>query len=106
MLIVIAFISSNVPLLSLHPSITGSRVPLEILCLVDTSASTASQMSKIAKGWEPSGFTILDTVKQAVNTVIQNLGPGDFFGLKFMYGTVMPLAPVTPQLQDEAAKKV
>ena len=66
--------------ISVVPPKEGRRKPVGIICVLDTSGSMGEQGS-IEQMTESAGFSILDLVKHAVKTIVQVLGPDDYFGL-------------------------
>lgn len=58
-------------------------MPSDIICVLDSSGSMSSDATvKNSEGIKESqGYSLLDILKHAVKTIIENLGEKDRFGL-------------------------
>eukprot|EP01112_Ceratiomyxa_fruticulosa_P020975 TRINITY_DN7285_c0_g2_i1.p1 TRINITY_DN7285_c0_g2~~TRINITY_DN7285_c0_g2_i1.p1 ORF type:complete len:812 (-),score=239.44 TRINITY_DN7285_c0_g2_i1:113-2548(-) len=70
-------------LASIRPPIAKTRVPVDLVCVVDISGSMGSEATlKSETGKvESHGLSLLDITKHAVKTIIQALQPQDRLGL-------------------------
>lgn len=83
-------------MLSIEPSESTTRTPVDVCCVIDISGSMGS-LAEIPSG-ESTGLSILDIVKHAVKTIIKSMHPTDRLAIVSFSNsaeTVIPLTEMT-----------
>lgn len=108
-------LSSNAEgvLVSVSSAQAGERAPSDIVCVIDVSGSMGTDAPAPAtadgKAGENAGFSVLDIVKHACQTIIASMSPNDRLGI-VAYSTearvTLPLTVMTKAGQALARKAV
>ena len=98
-------------MISITPPKTNSRVPINIICVVDVSGSMAieASMTNESGQTETHGLSLLDIVKHAVKTIIHSLESVDTFSLVTFSNDakcVIPLTKMTCKGKSKALTRV
>jgi hypothetical protein len=90
-------------LLTIEPSESTIRTPVDVACVIDISGSMGAA-AEIPNG-ESTGLSVLDIVKHAVKTIIKSMNPNDRLAIVSFSNsaeTVIPLTQMTSQGQTLA----
>ena len=97
---------SGETMVTIAPPAKGTRVPVDICCVVDVSGSMSTEATlKNAEGsTESHGLSVLDVAKHSVQTIIQMLGPKDRLSL-VTYSTTADVVMSLRQMTDAGKTK-
>ena len=88
-----ATVNERKVMLSIEPSESLVRTPVDVACVIDISGSMGFK-AEIPNG-ESSGLTVLCIVKHAVKTIIKSMNPNDRLAIVSFSNTAETVIPLT-----------